>query len=148
MTPLDGPVSVPPTLRVEELFVSLLEGDSTLDDLDIVAGSNRDAQVPPLHAFVLCKEVVPVLSVGQNYYCDVVICVASNIDDNQHTERKAWFNAVLAALTRFEPGKFIDDATGTNARLLGWSIKSITETSEGQNTGDLVQLRAAAWIAG
>ena len=148
MTPEDGPISIPPHLRVEEYFVSLLTADTTLTGLDIVAGSNRDALVPPLHCFVLCRNVEPLLSVGQNYFADVIIGIAGNIDDTNHTVRKSWTTLVLAALTRCEPGNYVDAPTGTNIRVLGWSVKSIEEASEGQNIGDLVRLRVAAWIAG
>jgi hypothetical protein len=145
MTSLDGPISTEPRLRIEELFVALLSADADLAAVPIVAGSNRDALVPPLHCFVLCREARPVLSVGQNYYADVTIVVASNIDDNVHTERKALARLVLRALTRREPG-----AAGitADARLLGWEIAKISETSSGQNTGDRIDLTVAAYVAG
>lgn len=142
MTPLDGPISTPPNLRIEELFVAHLRDDPRLADLPIVAGSNRDSLVPPLHCFVFCSEARPVLSVGQNYRADVAIVVASNIDDNVHVERKAWTTKVLDALTRKEPGYHERDA-----RLLHWSIVSITEASSGQTAGDRIDLRVAAWVA-
>lgn len=144
MTPLDGPITTEPRLRIEELFVAMLEADTALADLDIVAGSNRDALVAALHCFVLCKEARPVLSVGQNYYADVVIVVASNIDDNTHAQRKAWAKLVLRCLTRQEPGQA---GQAFDARLLGWDIERISETSAGQNTGDRIDLRVAAYVA-
>lgn len=145
MTSLDGPISTEPRLRIEELFVALLTADTDLASVPIVAGSNRDALVPPLHCFVLCREARPVLSVGQNYYADVTIVVASNIDDNVHTERKALARLVLRALTRQEPGAA---GAAADARLLGWEITKISETSSGQNTGDRIDLTAAAYVAG
>ncbi len=142
MTSQDGPISFPPTRTIEDCLVALLQADPALAGLTIVAGSDRDAAVPPLHCFVLCPTVTPVLSVGQNYFADVVIVVASNIDDNVDAERKEWFSRVLTALTRTEPGYAI-----RHARLLHWSIDSIRETSAGQNTGDRLDLRVAAWVA-
>jgi hypothetical protein len=144
MTSVDGPITTEPRLRIEELFVALLQADSALVALTIVAGSNRDAVVPPLHCFVLCRELTPVLSVGQNYRADVSIVVASNIDDNQHSERKNFAKLVLACLTRQEPGRA---GSAYDAQLLHWRIASITEFSEGQNTGDRIDLQVAAWVA-
>lgn len=144
MTATDGPITTEPRLRIEELFVALLTADPALADLPIVAGSDRDAQVPPLHCFVLCKVAQPVMNVGQNYRAEVVIVVASNIDDNTHTERKAYAKAVLACLTRQEPGA----ATGFyDAHLLGWKIEGIQEVSDGQNAGDRIDLKVGAWVA-
>lgn len=144
MTPVDGPITTEPRLRIEELFVALLEADTDLAELDIVAGSDRDALVPPLHCFVLCREAQPVLSVGQNYYADVVIVVANNIDDDTHADRKEWARKVLRALTRREPGTA---HLAGDARLLGWQIERISETSAGQNVGDRIDIRAAAYVA-
>lgn len=144
MTPEDGPITTEPRGRIEELFVALFEADTALVDLDIVAGSNRDALVAPLHCFVLCTMAAPVLSVGQNYRAKVTVVVASNIDDNTHTERKAYAKLVLACLTRREPGTA---GAAFDARLLGWSIDSITEVSVGQNAGDRIDLSVAAYVA-
>lgn len=144
MTTVDGPITTEPRLRIEELFVALLTADADLAAVPIVAGSNRDALVPPLHCFVLCREARPVLSVGQNYYADVTIVVASNIDDNVHAERKALARLVLRALTRREPGTA---HLAGDARLLGWQIDRISETSAGQNAGDRIDLSAAAYVA-
>lgn len=144
MTPLDGPITTEPRLRVEELFAALLQADSALSALTIVAGSNRDSVVPPLHCFVLCREIRPVLSVGQNYRADVSIVVASNIDDNDHADRKNFAKLVLACLTREEPGMA---GNAYDARLLHWRIDSITEVSSGQNTGDRIDLTVTAWVA-
>jgi len=144
MTPQDGPITTEPRRRVEDLFVAMLAADTALEDLDIVAASNRDALVAPLHCFVLCRSAAPVLSVGQNYRCAVTIVVASNIDDNQDDERKAYAKAVLACLTRREPGLAGAEA---DARLLGWSIDDITQTDAGQTTGDRFDLTVAAYVA-
>lgn len=144
MTPQDGPITTEPRRRIEDLFVALLEADTALADLDIVAASNRDALVAPLHCFVACRSVAPVLSVGQNYRAAVTIVVASNIDDNQDTERKAYAKAVLACLTRQEPGR---TGNAADARLLGWSIDEITQVDAGQNTGDRFDLTVAAYVA-
>lgn len=140
----EAPISQDPKLRIEELFVELLEADTALDGLEIVGGSNRDALVPPLHCFVLCRSVTPITRVGQNYFADVVVVVANNIDDGNHDARKAQFKLVLRALTKREPGYA---AANGDARLLSWSIQEITEVSEGQNSGDLIQLRVAAWVS-
>jgi hypothetical protein len=142
MTRFDGPISTPPTLRIEELFVALLTADETLADLPVVAGSDRDALVPPLHCFVFCSEARPLLSVGQHYWADVLIIVASNIDDNVHADRKAWATKVLAALTRREPGY-----TAFDSQLIHWRVEAVTEVSEGQNTGDAIKLLVAARVA-
>ena len=144
MTSQDGPITTEPRLRIEELFVGILSADTALTGLSIVAGSDRDALVPPLHCFVLCKEAEPLLSVGQNYYASVVIVIADNIDDGTHAERKAWAKLVLRCLTRQEPGLA---GHAADARLLGWSIERISETSAGQNTGDRIDLRVAAYVA-
>jgi hypothetical protein len=144
MTPQDGPISTDPRRRVEDLFVALLEADSALADVDIVAASDRDAVVAPLHCFVLCRELVPVLSVGQNYRGPVTIVVASNIDDNTDTERQAFTKAVLACLTRQEPGRA---GHAADARLIHWKIDSLTQVDSGQATGDRIDLTVAAWVA-
>ncbi len=138
----EAPISQDPRLRVEELFVELFEAESDLDGIDIVCGSDRDALVPPLHCFVLCREIAPLMRVGQNYIANVVIAVASNIDDNDHADRKVWFKKVLRALTRREPGYVAADA-----QLLGWSIERIDEASSGQATGDVIELRVAAFVS-
>ena len=70
--------------------------------------------------------------------------MASNIDDNNHAERKAYAKAVLACLTRKEPGTTTPFA---DARLLGWHILRISEASDGQNAGDRIDLGVAAWVA-
>lgn len=139
--PAEAPISQDPRLRIEELFVALLTAEDELADLDIVCGSDRSVEVEPIHCFVLCREVEPVLRVGQNYFADVAIVVATNIDDVDHEARKGWFKKVLRALTRREPGYVAPDAC-----LLGWSIKSIREVSEGQATGDLIEMRVAAAV--
>jgi hypothetical protein len=144
MTPLDGPITTDPRMRVEELFVALLEADPALADLSIVEGSNRDALVPPLHCFVYCREIAPVLAVGQNYRAEVSIVVASNIDDNDHTDRKAFAKGVLACLTRQEPGIA---GHAYDARLIHWRITGITEVSQGQNAGDRIDLAVVVWVA-
>lgn len=142
MTRGNAPISTDPLHRIEELFVEMFQADSSLDAYTIVAGSDRDAVVPPLHAFVLCREVTPLMQTGQNYFADVVVGVASNLDDSNHTERKAFTKLVLNALTRTEPSYATADA-----RLLSWAIKQISESSDGQNTGDIIVLRVAAWVS-
>jgi hypothetical protein len=144
MTANDGPITTEPRLRIEELLVALLQADPALADLPIVAGSNRDAQVPPLHCFVLCREAAPVMNVGQNYRADVVVVVASNIDDNVHAERKAFAKAVLKCLTRQDPTRV---PPFHDAAILGWAVKRILEVSDGQNTGDRIELMVAAHVA-
>ena len=144
MTSVEGLISTEPRLRIEELFVALLEVDPALADLDIVAGSDRDALVAPLHCFVLCREANPVLQVGQNYRAAVSIVIANNIDDGTHAQRKEWTKRVLARLTLSDPGVAgVED----DARLLGWGIEKISEVSAGQNIGDRIDLWVAAHVA-
>lgn len=142
MTSKDGPISIPPTLRIEELFVGLLAQDKALAELPLVEASDRDNLVPPLHCFVYCSNASPVLSFGQNYRADVTVAVVSNIDDQQHAVRKEWFTKVLRALSVREPP--YEEA---DAKLLHWRITNIGEASESQQTADVVTLSVAATIA-
>lgn len=143
MTSADAPISTPPGHRIEECFVTMLHADPALAGLPVVAGSNRDARVPPLHCFVLCSRVAPVLSVGQNYYADVAIVVAGNIDETPHAERREWATKVNDALTRVAPPFAVQD----DACLVHWSIQQMTEVSSSQNVGDRIDLRVVAWVA-
>jgi hypothetical protein len=139
----DSTVSTPPTLQCEEMFVKYLRSDPKLLDLPIVAASNRDALVPPLHCYVLCRCATPVMNWGQNYRSDVIIMVASNIDDNDHRDRKRWLTLVLQRLTHREP-PFVT----LGGVLLGWPILNISEVSEGQQAGDMISLAPAFSLAG
>lgn len=125
------------------MFVKYLRADPTLRDLPIVAGSNRDALVPPLHCYVLCRSATPAMTWGQNYRADVAIVVASNIDDNDHADRKRFATLVLRSLTRREP-----PYVALHGVLSGWPIVSITEVSEGQQAGDMITLAPAFSLAG
>lgn len=141
MTNEDTPITIDPRLRVEEVFVSLLKRDPSVT-VDVVAASNREVQVSPLHCFVLCKSIEPVLSLGQNYWADVLIGVVSNMDDQSHAERKALSGVILAALTRTEP-----PYTTHDAEIIHWSIRSIQEVSEDQQVADVIHLRAPVAVA-
>lgn len=143
MTGEDAPISTPPGLRVEELFKAMLEADTTLTGLHIVAASNRDALVPPLHCFVFCPQVNPVLSFGQNYRCEVIVAVVSNIDDTNHATRRDWAAKVLKALTKTDQPYSEADAV-----LQAWPIKELSEASTDQQAADIITLTAIAAIAG
>jgi len=144
MGPDNGPISIPPNLRIEELFVAYLQAAGTLDGLEIVCASDRSVTVPPLHCFVYCPTATPVMQFGQNYRADVTVTVVTNIDDTDHATRKEWFNKVLAALTRQQTAYAPDDE-GT---LISWPIKVVGEVSDGQQTGDTIKMNAAAYVAG
>lgn len=133
------------THRIEEAFVALLRSDSALDGLDIVAASNRNATVYPLHCFVVCTEAVP--QPAPYYLAQVAVGVVTNIDDQDHAERRKWVEAVVSALTRVETYDHTvqEGDPQPYLQLQGWVLRASRETSSGQQTGDLIPMTVGVW---
>ena len=145
-TPDNGPISLPPNHTVEAAFVAYLKADAALTatGIDIVAASDRSVTVNTPYIFVSCRQATPVLTFGQNYKCDVQVVLATNIDDVLHSTRVEYLNKLLAAITRQEGMYPADD----NTTLIAWPIQGQQETSDQQDTGDVVLLTVAACVAG
>jgi hypothetical protein len=145
-TPDNGPISLPPNHTVEAAFVAYLKADATLTatGIDIVAASDRSVTVNTPYIFVSCQRATPVLTFGQNYKCDVQVVLATNIDDVPHSTRVEYLNKLLAAVTRQE-GMYSAKPTTT---LIAWPIQGQQETSDQQETGDVILLTVAACVAG
>jgi len=133
------------THRIEEAFVALLREDPALSGIDIVAASNRDATVYPLHVFVLCKSAVP--QPAPYYLAEVVIAVVTNIDDQDHAERRRWAESVISLLTSIETYDHVvqEGDPEPYLSLEGWFIRPLAEASADQQTGDLIPLTAGIW---
>lgn len=144
--PDNGPISLPPNHTVEAAFVAYLKADAALvaAGLDIVAASDRSVTVNTPYIFVSCQRATPVLTFGQNYKCDVQVVLATNIDDTPHAARVEYLNKLLAAITRQEGMYPADD----NTTLIAWPIQGQQETSDRQETGDVILLTVAACVAG
>ncbi|EIQ01051.1 hypothetical protein OpiT1DRAFT_05615 [Opitutaceae bacterium TAV1] len=131
-------VSGPINLRIEEAFVALLRTHGPLEDPDriaIVAASDRDATVPPMHVFVYCDTATPRLPTGPIYIANVAVALVTDMDDQNTAIRKEWFGHVLQALSRC-PQAFENEGVA----LKGWSIVTQGETSAGRQTADVARL--------
>lgn len=131
-----GPIN----LRIEEAFVGLLQADPLLAGLTIVAASDREITVPPLHCFVYCDLVVPQLPTGPLHKANVAVALVTNIDDHLTAVRKDWWGKILQAITR-RPQEF---ETPQGDIIKGWVIKAQGEISSGQQTGDVARLTVGA----
>lgn len=132
------PVMGPINLRIEEAFVALLRTHGPLSDpeeIDIVAASNRDVLVRPLHIFVYCDTATPQLPTGPLYLANVSVAMVTDMDEQNNEQRKVWFGNVLQALSRTPQGFEHQDVD-----LKGWSILTQGETSAGRQTADVARL--------
>lgn len=133
-----------PSLAVEKAVVALLRSLpelSSSEQIDIVAASDRDVVVGPLHVFVLCTELVPVAPANPNSASTVAIALVTDMDDHGQSERQRWLGYVHAALTREHVTTFTHGTTD----LKGWSIQSQRETSQDRKTMDVLTLRVGAY---
>jgi hypothetical protein len=139
--PAESAIFGPINLQIEEAFVALLSNDPLLVGLEIVAASDREITVPPLHCFVYCDTAVPQTAVGFAYKVNVSIVLVTNIDDHSTALRKEWWGKVLQVISRldqqFEFG---------NVRIVGWALLQQGETSDGQQTGDILRFSAGALL--
>ena len=145
--PDNGPVSLDPKMRIEEVLVEYLLAAGTLTGLSVVAASDRSALVQAPYCFVACMQAVPLLTFGHNYKAEAQIVLATNISDTTHASRKSWLEKINAALTR-QQEPFETAATAKDAILIAWPIVGFTETSDGQETGDVIRLVVAARVGG
>jgi len=130
-----GPIN----LRIEEAFVALLTEDPLLTGLPVVAASDRENTVPPLHCFVYCDIATPQLPTGPLYKANVAIALVTNIDDHDTATRKYWWGRILEIISR-SPQEF----EANDATIKGWSIQQQGEISDGQQTGDVARLSVGA----
>ena len=150
------------TLRVEEAFVAFLRTVATDPDgsgplagidlnlVDVVCASNREVTVGPLHVFVLCNSVTPLLPSGPIYKADVRVVVVTNIDDQTHAIRRALTEKVLSKLTSvtsYEHFVQVGDAPEVGLSLKGWSILEMKDISTDQQTADALVLTVGVWAA-
>jgi len=132
---------VSPALAIERAFVELLQRDPAFSALTIVAASDRDVRVPPLHCFVVCDRVTPLLPTGIIFTANVAVTVVTNMDDHTNPQRVQWADLLAQALSR-QPLEY-DSA---HAHLKGWNITSVGEVSDGQQTGDAIRMTVGAAI--
>ena len=140
----DYTIRVSTTLAIEQAFVALLRGSTDLGDteaIDIVAASDRDALVGPLHCFVLCTEFLPLIACNPNGKATVAIALVTDLDDHGSEARQLWLERIVSALTTAtQPAP--DAETG--CQLTDWSIASMKDQSEGRKVMDVISLRVAA----
>lgn len=130
-------ILVGPNLEIERAFVALLKAAPDLADLTIVAASDREAEVPPLHCFVICDEAVPQLPTGPIYKANVAVTLVTNIDDHTTALRTDWWSKVLKVVGKAPEFQEFDSG---NAIIKGWVVKVVGEVSSGQQTGDVARL--------
>lgn len=123
-------------LRTEQLFVKHLKRHATLATFDVVAASDRDVRVPPVHVFVLCDAAVPIIGQGPHYRCSVSVVFATHIDDTNTSERSTYVEAIREALQDHT------DWQDEDAKLLGWTVTNVEETSDGDQAGDAFRITA------
>lgn len=135
-------ITTDPKLAIERAFVALLLADPALAaGIDIVAASDRDVLVGPLHAFVLCTDFTPVTRGTPNGNATVAIGLVTDMDDHGEAVRQDWRDRVLTALTA-APQPAPDYLTG--CKLIAWSLGAMKEDSNDRKVMDVVPLRVAA----
>jgi hypothetical protein len=128
-------------LAIERAFVAmLLEAPELSTGIDIVAASDRDSRVGPLHAFALCTEFVPIVPAGSPGIATVAIGLVTDMDDHGETVRADWLGRITRALS----GRTF--YVGATAILQGWSVKSVKDESQGRKVLDVVALRVGAEV--
>ena len=138
----DYTIRVSPNLAIEQAFVALLLGSADLGSgIDIVAASDRDALVGPLHCFVLCTEFIPAIACNPNGKATVAVALVTDLDDHGSTVRQLWLERIVTALTT--AAQPAPDAL-TGCQLTNWAITSMKDQSEGRKVMDVISLRVAA----
>jgi len=134
---------LPHNRRVEEAFVIMLT--DTNYPLQIFAGSNREIVAEPSRVTVSCKELFPVIPNGPIYYATLEILLVTNMDEVPDNDRIYHWRHVLDTLMTASSNadRYFDDY---KIRVSGFSITDMTETSEGNYTGDMVTLRAGIQV--
>lgn len=117
--------------------MAMLKAAPGLETFDIVAASNRDALVPPLHCFVVCDTPEPQLPTGPIYKASLAITLVSNIDETPDEDRQLWWNLILPVVGR-DPRN--QEFCHGDTIIKGWAVKAIGEVSSGQQTGDTARL--------
>lgn len=125
-----------PALRTEQLFVKHLKRHAKLQDIDIVAASDRDARVAPVHIFAMCTNATPIRGAGPIYRCMLSVVFATHIDDTKTEERGNFVRWITEALN--DRTEWSDE----DAKLLGWTITGVEETSDGDEAGDAFRIIA------
>ncbi|MDR1282385.1 MAG: hypothetical protein LBK99_16420 [Opitutaceae bacterium] len=143
------PAFVPVTLSIERAFVELLCDNGSLSGLEVVPASDRDADVPPLHAFVLCVNANPLLPAGPIYKPDVVVTLVTNIHDHTQAVRERWLKAIQLRLR--DVGLAMQDdgmefLSKDGVRIKGIITTGMREISRDDQTGDTFDLTAGIII--
>lgn len=137
-------ITADPKLAIERAFVALLQAHPELSaGIDIVAASDRDSVVGPLHVFVLCTEWAPALRLNPNGRATVALGLVTDMDDHSDAVRRDWLGRVLRVLTG-TPQPAPDYLVG--ALLLDWAMGTTKEESQDRKVMDVIPLRVAACV--
>ena len=142
---MSDPAYPSPTLRIEQLFCTLLSRSSALaaEGVPIVCASDRSARVPPTHIFVAVDKARPITSTGPLYLAELRVVVVTHTDDDTNEDRQRLADATRAILAN--PGGPVQEA---DAAILGFTVGPHREASEDQQTGDVFPIIAGLNIAG